>query len=201
MRQHDCTTPGPEYEKYLKLQKHGGKMTKILFSLSLMMILLVACSTQPPVEPTPDESPASYPPPSPAEPTQAAYPGPDDPVSSDSPSAYPSPLEPLPGEEDMDRGQVFVDDTQLLVMESFPPQYLLQVRGSLPTPCHNLRANISGPDAQNRIIVEAFSLVDPQVTCIQVLEPFQTGFNLGSLPQGVYTVLLNGEQVAEINAP
>lgn len=101
----------------------------------------------------------------------------------------------------MDRGQVFVDETQLLVMESFPPQYLLQVSGSLPTPCHSVRASISEPDAQNQINVEVFSLVDPNLTCVQVLEPFQTGINLGSLPQGSYTVLLNGEQVAEIEAP
>jgi hypothetical protein len=50
-------------------------------------------------------------------------------------------------------------------------------------------------------MVEVYSLVDPDVACIQVLEPFQQGINLGSLPQGSYTVYVNGEQVGEIDAP
>lgn len=175
-------------------------MIKKLLSISLLVIFLAACGASTPAEPspTPVESPDAYPLPLPP---QSAYPGPDDPVFSGSSGAYPSPLDPLPGEGSMDRGQVFVDETQLLVMESFPPQYLLQVSGSLPTPCHSVRASISEPDAQNQINVEVFSLVDPNLTCVQVLEPFQTGINLGSLPQGSYTVLLNGEQVAEIEAP
>jgi hypothetical protein len=180
-------------------------MIKRVLSISLLVIILAACGAAPaaPSEPTPapSETPDAYPAPVPQQPVQPAYPSPDDPVSSDSPSAYPSPLDPLPGEADMDRGEVFVDEAQLLVMESFPPQYMLQISGSLPTPCHSLRASISEPDAQSQINVEVFSLVDPNVTCIQVLEPFQTGINLGSFPQGSYTVLLNGEQVAEFDAP
>ena len=101
----------------------------------------------------------------------------------------------------MTRGEVFIDEMQILTMESFPPQFLLQISGSLPTPCHHLRADMSEPDAQNRIMVEVYSLTDPDTACIQVLEPFQQGINLGSLPQGSYTVLVNGEQVAEIEAP
>jgi hypothetical protein len=182
-------------------------MIKKFISISLLVMLLAACGAEAPVgpetvEPAPVESPDSYPLPLPTLPSPpSAYPGPDEPVSPGSPDPYPSPLDPLPGEESMDRGEAFVDDIQLLVMESFPPQYLLQVRGSLPTPCHNLRADISEPDAQNRIDIVLFSLVDPDMTCIQVLESFQTGINLGSFPQGSYTVLLNGEQVAEFEAP
>jgi len=178
-------------------------MIKKLLGLSLLVILLVACGASTPSEspepsPVPVESPEAYPPPMAPQP---AYPGPNEPVFYGSPGAYPSPLEPIPGEAGMDRGEVFVDETQLLMMESFPPQYVLQVSGSLPTPCHNLRANISEPDTQNQINVELYSLVDPNVACTQVLEPFQTGITLGTLPQGSYTVLLNGEQVAGIEAP
>ena len=178
-------------------------MIKQLLSVSLLAVFLVACATATPSQPAvpspaPVDRQVAYPLPLPP---HSADPGPDDPVFSGSSEAYPSPLDPLPGEAGMDRGQVFVDETQLLVMESFPPQYLLQVSGSLPTPCHSVRASISEPDAQNQINVEVFSLVDPSVACVQVLEPFQTGINLGSFPQGSYTVLLNGEQVAEIEAP
>jgi hypothetical protein len=101
----------------------------------------------------------------------------------------------------MSRGEVFIDEMQVLTMESFPPQFLLQMSGSLPTPCHHLRADVSDPDSQNQIQVEVYSLADPDAACIQVLEPFQQGINLGSFSQGSYTVVVNGEQVAEIEAP
>lgn len=190
----------------LRSNKLGGMMIKRLLSICLLVIFLTACGASTPTvpvepSPAPAESPDAYPLPLPMEPALPAYPGPDDPVSPGSSDAYPSPLDPLPGEAGMDRGEVFVDEAQLLVMESFPPQYLLQLSGSLPTPCHSLRASISEPNAQSQINVEVFSVVDPDVTCIQVLEPFQTGINLGSFPQGSYTVLLNGEQVAEFEAP
>jgi hypothetical protein len=183
-------------------------MKKRVLVLFVLMILLTACGPQ--VTPTPAleqptpgsiETPGAYPAPVMPEP---AYPGPDDPVSPGdplSPGAYPSPLEPLPGEASMTRGEVFIDDMLILTMESFPPQYMLRIIGSLPTPCHHLRADVPDPDAQDRIMVDVYSLVDPDVACIQVLEPFQQGINLGSLPQGSYTVYVNGEQVGEIDAP
>lgn len=178
-------------------------MKKRFLGLFVLGIVLAACGPQatpspaPPAEPTlaPAATPDAYP--LPVSP-QPAYPGPDAPVS---PGAYPSPLEPLPAEGSMSRGEVFIDEMQILTMESFPPQFLLQIRGSLPTPCHHLRADVSEPDAQNRIQVEVYSLVDPDTACIQVLEPFQQGINLGSYPQGSYTIVVNGEQVAEIEAP
>jgi hypothetical protein len=183
-------------------------MKKRLLGMIVLGILLAACSPQATPSPVPEAptlEPAAtldaYPPPVVPEP---AYPGPGDPVSSDeplAPSAYPDPLEPIPNEDAMTRGEVFIDDAQVLMMESFPPQFLLQMRGSLPTPCHHLRADISDPDDQNQIQVEVYSLVEPDTACIQVLEPFQQGINLGSYPQGRYTVHVNGEQVSEIEAP
>ena len=177
-------------------------MKKRFLGLFVLVIALAACGPQATPSPAPEApttepavTPGAYP--GPAVP-QPAYPGPDEPVSSE---AYPSPLEPLPDEESMSRGEVFIDEMLILTMESFPPQFLLQIRGSLPTPCHYLRADVSDPDAQNQILVEVYSLADPDVSCIQVLEPIQQGINLGSYPQGSYTVVVNGEQAGEIEAP
>jgi hypothetical protein len=112
-----------------------------------------------------------------------------------------APWEPAAGDEALTRGEAFVEGTDILILESFPPQYLLQLSGSLPTPCHQLRVEVSEPDEENRILVEVYSLVDPDEVCIQVLEPFEANVPLGSFESGSYTVLVNGEQVGEIAAP
>jgi hypothetical protein len=98
-------------------------------------------------------------------------------------------------------GNVFIDETQLLIMESFPPQFNLVIRGNLPTPCHQLRIIQNDPDDQNRINIEVISLVDPDEMCIQVIQPFEEVVSLGSYADGSYTVLINGEKVGEFTSP
>jgi hypothetical protein len=110
-----------------------------------------------------------------------------------------SPLDPIPGEENMSRGSLVIRESHLQIMESYPLQIALDIQGELPSPCHQLRAEVSEPDDQGRIQVELYSLSDPEVICIQVLEPFETNLSLGSYPDGSYTVWLNGELVGEFS--
>jgi hypothetical protein len=110
------------------------------------------------------------------------------------------PYAPRPGDSALLRGKVYLESTDLLIMESFPIQVALNLKGSLPTPCHQLRAQVSDPDAGNRIAVEVYSLSDPGEVCIQVLEPFEASLPLGSFPAGHYTLTVNGEQVGEFDA-
>jgi hypothetical protein len=117
-------------------------------------------------------------------------------VGSSQPQAS-DPLQPLPDEANMSRGEVTISSQELLVMESYPLQVALLIKGTLPTPCHQLRVDVSEPDDQNRIMVEAYSLVDPAQICAQVLQSFEENIPLGSYPDGTYTVLLNGEKVGE----
>lgn len=100
----------------------------------------------------------------------------------------------------MQRGPVYIDYHEILTLESFPPQFRLHVKGSLPTPCHQLRAVVDEPDEQNRIQVQIFSLVGPDIACTQVLEPFDASIPLGSQFKGsnAYSVYVNGEKVGEI---
>lgn len=151
----------------------------------IVSLLLAACAS-----PTPGAevqtpgvdypNPTSYPPPS---------------VGTEpSPDSY----APRPGDESKQRGEVYIDSHEILILESFPPQFLLQVSGSLPTPCHEPRAVVNEPDDQNQIHVEMYSLVDPAMNCIQVLEPFEASIPLGSFSSGSYIVFVNGEQVGEI---
>jgi hypothetical protein len=116
------------------------------------------------------------------------------------PSAPEAPGVPDQGNGDM-RGNVFIDRTNLLTMESFPLQFMLEIAGNLPDPCHELRVQVNEPDAENRIFVEVFSVVDPDTMCIQVLQPFQEYVNLGSFPDGEYTLFLNGDEIAKFSTP
>lgn len=133
--------------------------------------------------------------------TPAQQPRMDDPVNSEPP--FPPPgddFSPTPDDADLIRGQVYLDSTELLTLESFPLQFSLQVTGNLPTPCHQLRVDVSPPDAQNKVMVNVYSVADPEVMCIQVLEPFDTNISLGSFPAGRYTLWVNGEMVADFQS-
>ena len=181
------------------------KSTTGIVVLAILAVLLAACA-QPqgprvsPEQPNTNAPATLLPATEPV--SDGETPSPDDTVSSDQPSAgAPSPLTPVPGEEKMAKGSAFVDSAEIATMESFPPQFLLQLSGSLPTPCHQLRVNVSDPDEQNRINVEVFSVVKPDEICIQVLEPFETSVNLGSYSAGTYTIVVNGKEVGQIQAP
>jgi len=125
---------------------------------------------------------------------------PDAPVSNENQpagGASPSPLDPIPGEDKMARGEATISESDVLLLESYPVQVMLNLRGTLSTPCHHLRAKVNQPDAQNRIQIEAYSLYNPDEICIQMLQEFETGIPLGSYPKGSYTVWLNGKQIEE----
>lgn len=107
---------------------------------------------------------------------------------------------PSPADSKLQRGNAFLDTTELLTMESYPLQFTLAMKGSLPTPCHKLRIAVSPPDAQNNVTVDVYTVADPQEICIQMLEPFEVNFPLGSFPEGRYILLVNGEKVAEFQS-
>jgi hypothetical protein len=100
-------------------------------------------------------------------------------------------------EANLSRGDVFITSQELLVKESYPLQVSLHIKGSMPTPCHLLKVNVSKPDGENKIAIEAYSLVDPNQNCIQVLKAFDETIPLDSYTDGTYTVTLNGEEVGE----
>lgn len=133
-------------------------------------------------------------------------PAPDAPVSSNETPVRGSetpqrPSLPLPEDTTLERGPAFVDSAEVLILESFPPQYMLSLAGSLPTPCHQLRVNVSPPDAENVIVVTVYSLVDPNMICIQVLQSFAENINLGSFAPGKYAVQIDGGPILEFDAP
>jgi hypothetical protein len=110
------------------------------------------------------------------------------------PPSPPSPYDPKAEDARWMRGEVYLQRSDVLVLESYPPRYVLSLQGSLPTPCHQLRIRVQPPDAQNRVFIEVYSVADPNKMCIQVLQDFAVQYPL-NLPPGDYTFWVNGEKV------
>ena len=106
---------------------------------------------------------------------------------------------PDPGDINFERGNVFIGESGIILRESFPVQVVLGLSGELPTPCHQLRVVIEPPDSENKILVEAYTVFNPEMNCIQVLKPFQEMIELGTFPAGHYTVWVNGTRVGEFD--
>jgi|APDOM4702015118_1054815.scaffolds.fasta_scaffold109324_2 hypothetical protein len=107
---------------------------------------------------------------------------------------------PQPNDVNFSRENVFIQEMGLLIRESYPPQITLGISGDLPTPCHQLRAEIAPPDSRNKINVDVYTVTDPNMLCTQVLKPFQENIDLGTFPSGHYSVWVNGELAGEFDS-
>jgi len=126
---------------------------------------------------------------------------PDTPVDSGtSPDGLPSIYAPRPGDDQLVRGNIYIDSVEMLAMESFPVQFSVTLKGGLPTPCNEIRVVYHEPDAENRINLDVYSVIAPGSICADMIQPFEQGVALGSFPAGHYTVLVNGEKMAEFDA-
>ena len=143
----------------------------------------------------------------PTYPNGTSYPNapsyPNDTVTSNNPGANepaPKPYAPQPGDSQLSRGNVFIDSSELLILESYPVQIMLVLKGNLPTPCNQLRVATNPPDKQNQIYVEVYSVILPDQMCAQVLEPFEANVGLGSFSAGHYSIWVNGEMIGEFDS-
>jgi hypothetical protein len=100
------------------------------------------------------------------------------------------------------RGEVQIDSASLTLTKSQPPQAALTLAYFQPTPCNNLRVEVSRPDARSRISVHAYAVAEKDKPCslMALRTPLQASLNLGSFPTGHYSVWLNGVQVGEFDS-
>lgn len=133
-----------------------------------------------------------------AVPDAAATSPPEDAMPTSEPDI--NPFSPKPGDKNLTRGSVFIDEASLVVRESYPPQVSLSISGDLPTPCHQLRVEITSPDQENKIMVAAYSVINPDMACTQVIKPFQEYIDLGTFPGGRYSVWVNGKLAGEFDS-
>jgi len=170
----------------------------------LVMVFLAACGTPSPTPTATADEPntflpsvisgnESYPEPQPGDQT----------VSNHNPyPAPPSGFEPQASDNQLAQGKAFVEiaDSSLQIMESYPIQVSVQIRGNLPTPCNQLRVVVNQPDPQNRIHLEVYSVVEKGKICTDALEPFDVAIPIGSFADGKFSVWVNGERLGDFDA-
>lgn len=106
----------------------------------------------------------------------------------------------LPGEV---RGEVYINESRLIILESYPIQATVNILGDLPTPCHKFKAKVSPPNKENEIHIEVYSVVKADEICVQALEPISefVPIPMSGNPDGIYTVWVNGENIGEVRYP
>ena len=112
---------------------------------------------------------------------------------------FDNPYAPQSADSELMAGDIQVDSASVYLAESMPPQVMVNFAYFPPTPCYQLRVEVSGPDEQNRIHLKAYGVAEQDKPCtlMALATPQQATLNLGSLPSGHYTILLNGEQIGE----
>jgi len=166
--------------------------------LALIVIALVTVACAPAREPATD--PATLPPDTVVTSLPVIDPTLSAPADQKNTGTPTMPFSPNPSDTKLERGNVFISESGLMIRESYPVQIALVLSGELPTPCHQLRVHINPPDAENKIQVEVYTVFDPTMNCIQVLKPFQENVELGTFPSGHYTVWVNESQVGEFDS-
>jgi inhibitor of cysteine peptidase len=108
----------------------------------------------------------------------------------DAGSGAPPPTEAPAGP--VESGLLQVGSVEVLILESFPVQVNVVVRGTLSDACTEL-GEIAQARSDNAIEVTITTVRDPLAICAQVLAPVEVTISLtGDFPPGEYTVTVNG---------
>ena len=109
--------------------------------------------------------------------------------------------EPRPGDEKLIRDKVFIDysNSRIVVNKGEPIKVYATLIGYLPSPCHQLRVTQKPVDAKGGIFLEAYSLIAPGTTCIELLQPFTASIYLGIFSKGQYSVYVNGQVIGSFD--
>ena len=89
---------------------------------------------------------------------------------------------------------VMVDEVVVTILESFPPQVQVTVRGNKSVPCVELLPEAISYSGNAFTVALAESVLGPAESCIAVLDPFELSISLdvADLPAGDYNVSVNG---------
>jgi inhibitor of cysteine peptidase len=118
------------------------------------------------------------------------------PAATPEPTPLPEPPElPGTGPGDGETGQnAYVDEIDVLILESFPVQVNVVVRGMLPDGCTYLDEFDVVQDG-NTFNITVWTIRDPDAICTMALVPFEETVSLDveGLPAGEYTVVVQDQ--------
>jgi SdrD B-like domain len=109
------------------------------------------------------------------------------------PPGSPTPSAPTPTGVAMETGRAPVDSFDILVLESFPVQINLVVRGNLPDACTTIDS-VTQSRRGNTFVVTLKTTRPAGALCGAVLVPYEqrVPLDVQGLPKGTYTVEVNG---------
>ena len=115
---------------------------------------------------------------------------------------FDNPYAPQSGDSNLMAGDITVDSASVFMAKSQPPQLMVNFAYFQPTPCYQLRVEVSGPNDQKQISLKAYAVAEKHKPCtlMALSTPLQASLNLGSLPRGHYAVMLNGDQIGEFDS-
>lgn len=115
---------------------------------------------------------------------------------------FDNPYAPQSSDSNLMAGDITVDSASVFMTKSQPPQLMINFAYFQPTPCYQLRVEVSGPDDQKQINLKAYAVAEKDKPCalMALSTPLKADLNLGSLPKGHYTVVLNGNQIGEFDS-
>ena len=105
-------------------------------------------------------------------------------------SPEPSVALPDPANSDSNSENVYVNNMQINIMESFPLQVSVTVSGNLPDGCTSIVDSTAVYDNQNTFEIHFYTNRPKDLMCTQALVPFEETIPLEvyGLPAGKYTV-------------
>ena len=107
------------------------------------------------------------------------------------------PSTPIGDQNGRDIAWVDWDASDVLVMESYPMQVVVELRGDVPSPCHDIHWEIADPNEDNEIHITVWSIVDPRAKCASLIEAFEERISVGDFEEYGYSVWVNGVKVGE----
>ncbi|HSV85895.1 MAG TPA: hypothetical protein VLH85_04930 [Levilinea sp.] len=154
-----------------------NKNRLLILILALIVMAVTACApaAAPAQEPDEPEEPVTYP----------EIEQPDELEEPDEPEL------PITGPGRGERGQtVYLDEIDVLILESFPVQVNVVLRGNLPDGCTSLD-EVEAVREENTFRLTIWTLRDPDAMCTMALVPFEKNVKLDvyGLPAGEYTVV------------
>ena len=88
----------------------------------------------------------------------------------------------------------WIDSVEILLLESYPVQVHAVVKGTMPSPCHELTWEVSDPDPDGRIVMDVWSTIDPNDDCAEVIQDFEESIPVGSFTGGEFVLVVNGDE-------